>query len=286
MLSFASGMAAISAALLALVGPDDVVVVPSDGYYQLREVVRTVLLPAGVEVRSVPTQADALREAIPGASYVWIETPSNPGLDVVDLAEVAGWCQAADARLLVDNTLLTPYLQRPLELGADLVVASATKALSGHSDVLMGYVAAPTAEALAPLLAWRTLHGAVPGPFEAWLAHRSLATLGVRMERQSATAGALVSLLREHPAVGDVRYPGRGGVLCFTLASEAAAEAFLAGAALVADATSFGGVHASAERRARWGTDDVAPGFLRFSCGIEDTADLVADVAQALDAVG
>jgi cystathionine gamma-lyase len=128
--------------------------------------------------------------------------------------------------------------------------------------------------------------GAIPGPFEVWLAHRSLPTLAVRLERQEANAAALVKALGDRPDVDGVKWPGFGSVLVFALADEAAAERFLAALTLVADATSFGGVHSSAERRGRWGTDDVPGGFIRLSAGIEDAADLVADVLAALDAAG
>ena len=284
-LVFASGMAATSATLLGLLAPGDVLVAPHDAYPGVRRIASEHLRPRGVEVRLVASDAAAVGSALRGATLVWIETPSNPGLDLLDIAALSGEAHAAGARLVVDNTLATPYLQRPLELGADLVVASGAKALTGHSDLIIGHVAARDAAALAPLEDWRGLHGAIPGPFETWLAHRSLSTLGVRVERQQANARALHDLLSERvDAVSDVRWPGMGGVLCFTLGSEERAEAFLAACRLVADATSFGGVHSSAERRARWGTDDVAPGFVRFSCGVEDTADLVDDVAGALEA--
>jgi cystathionine gamma-lyase len=284
-LAFSSGMAAVSAALLGVLEPGDVLVAPDDAYPGVRRIATEHLEPRGVQVRLVPSDAGAIRSALPGATLVWVESPSNPGLDVLDLEALATEVHDAGARLAVDNTLLTPYLQRPLGSGADLVVASATKALSGHSDLLLGYVAARNDLGLAPVRAWRDLHGAVPGPMETWLAHRSLATLGVRLERQQANAHALRDLLAGRVDVAeDVRWPGLGGVLCFTLRSEAHAEAFLAACTLVADATSFGGVHSSAERRARWGTDAVAEGWVRFSCGIEDTADLVADVERALDA--
>lgn len=284
-LAFASGMAATSAVLLALLVAGDVLVAPDDAYPGVRRIASEHLEPRGVEVRLVASDTVAVRGATRGATLVWIETPSNPGLDLLDISALADEAHAAGARLVVDNTLATPYLQRPLELGADLVVASAAKALTGHSDLILGHVAARDAGTLAPLLDWRGLHGAIPGPFETWLAHRSLATLGVRVERQQANARALIALLSSRPDdVEDARWPGLGGVVCFTLASQERADAFLAAGELVADATSFGGVHSSAERRARWGTDDVAPGFIRFSCGIEDTADLLADVTRALEA--
>jgi cystathionine gamma-lyase len=149
---------------------------------------------------------------------------------------------------------------------------------------VLGYVAVGDAERAAALRSWRSTTGAIPGPFEAWLAHRSLATLGVRLERQEANAAALVDALRGRDDVSDVRWPGVGAVLAFTLDGAERAQAFLGALSIVAEATSFGGLHSSAERRARWGTDDVAEGWVRFSTGIEDTADLVADVLGALDA--
>lgn len=284
-LAFSSGMAATSAVLLGLVAPGDVLVAPSDAYPGVRRIATEFLEPRGVEVRLVPSSTAAIRAASTGATHVWIETPSNPGLDVLDIPAIASCAHEHGALLVVDNTLATPYAQRPLELGADLVAASGTKALTGHSDLIVGYVAGRKALHMAQVLDWRGLHGAIPGPFETWLAHRSLATLGVRVERQQRNAEALRELLTARTdAVADVRWPGMGGVLCFTLDSEERAEAFLRACRLVADATSFGGVHSSAERRVRWGTEDIAPGFIRFSCGVEDTADLVADVERALDA--
>lgn len=280
---FASGMAAVSAVLLALLEPGDVLVAPQDAYPGVRQVAERHL--HGVEVRLVASDQQAVEDATAGATMVWVETPSNPGLDVLDVPALAERARAAGALLAVDNTLLTPLLQRPLELGADLSVSSGTKALSGHSDVLIGHVAARSRLHLDALHGWRTLTGSIPGPFETWLAHRGLATLDVRLERQQQSAAALAALLTGHPQVTDVRWPGRGPVLCFTLPDAEAAQRFLDACRLVAEATSFGGVHASAERRARWGTDDVADGFVRFSCGVEATADLVADVELALRAV-
>ena len=192
---------------------------------------------------------------------------------------------AAGATFVVDNTLATPLRQRPLELGADLSVSSASKSLTGHSDLVLGYVAATDVECARTRCGpgARTT-GAIPGAFEAWLAHRSLATLAVRLERQEANAAALADALRPRDDVEDVRWPRVGSVLCFTLADADRAQAFLDATTLVTEATSFGGLHSTAERRARWGTDDVAEGCIRFSAGIEDTEDLVADVAGALDA--
>jgi cystathionine gamma-lyase len=226
----------------------------------------------------------AFREATPGATLVWLETPSNPGMEVLDVAAAAAAAREAGALLAVDGTLATPLRRRALELGADFAVASASKHLTGHSDLVLGYVAARDPERAAAIRTHRGLMGAIPGPFEAWLAHRSLGTLAVRLERQEANAAALAEVLRAHAAVTDVRWPGFGSVLVFTLADAEAAQRFLDAARLVTEATSFGGVHTSAERRARWGTDDVPAGFVRFHAGIEDRDDLVSDVRAALDA--
>jgi cystathionine gamma-lyase len=281
---FSSGMAAASSVLLGL-QPGDVLVAPSDGYPAVRTLALDHLEPRGIEVRLVPTDERAVRGALEGATLVWVETPSNPGLDVLELGALATDVHAAGARLAVDNTVATPLAQRPLELGADLSMGSATKYLSGHSDLLLGYVACADPARADALRHWRTVAGAVPGPFEVWLAHRSLATAGVRIERQRATAGAVAEMLRGRADVRDVRWPGIGAVVTFELPGEDEANAFFAASDLVAEATSFGGVHTSAERRARWQGNDVAPGFIRFSAGIEDTEDVVADVAAALDAV-
>jgi cystathionine gamma-lyase len=199
----------------------------------------------------------------------------------------------------VDNTFATPLGQRPLDLGADFSIASASKALTGHADLILGYVAARDPAEAESLLEWRIHAGSVPGPFEVWLAHRSLATLDVRLQRACATAQALAERLSARSDVESVRYPGLpsdpahelaqrqmtrfGTIVSFTLESAERADAFLAACRLVSAATSFGGVHSSAERRGRWGGDEVAPGFIRFSVGCEDTADVIADVERALD---
>jgi cystathionine gamma-lyase len=279
----ASGMAAVAAVLLPLLKPGDVLVAPGDAYPGVRTIAADHLAPRGVEVRLVASTDAAFLEAADGATLVWVETPSNPGMERLDVAALARAAGAAGALLAVDGTVATPLRQRALDLGADFAMASASKYLTGHSDLVLGYVAARDPERVAAVRAWRALMGAIPGPQEVWLAHRSLATLAVRLERQEANAAALASMLATHPAVVDVRWPGVGAVLTFTLASADAAERFLAAATLVADATSFGGVHATAERRARWGTDAVPDGFIRFSAGIEDTADLVDDVRAALE---
>jgi cystathionine gamma-lyase len=296
---FASGMAAVSAVLLAVLRPGDVLVLPSDGYYTVRQLADGLLPSLGVEVRSLPTGAP-VGDALAGATLLWLETPSNPGLDVCDIAALSAQAHAAGALVAVDNTTCTPLGQQPLLLGADLSVASDTKALTGHSDVVLGHVATLDPALADRLRTWRRTTGAVPGPFEAWLAHRSLATLDLRLARQASNALAAVELLAAHPAATDVRHPWwpgdpayaltsrqtrRGaGLVCFTLPDAAAAQRFLSAARLVVETTSFGGVQTSGERRARWGGDALPEGFVRLSLGCEDPADLLADLAQALNA--
>jgi cystathionine gamma-lyase len=293
--TFASGMAAVAAVVMRL-RPGDVLVACIDGYPGIRQLAAERLQPAGVRVRFVPTDTAAVVAAAEGAAMIWVETPSNPRLDVCDVRAVAAAARAAGALLAVDNTVATPLGMQPLDLGADIAMTSGTKLLSGHSDLLLGAVSVRDPELLEDLREWRATTGAIPGPFEAWLAHRSMATLALRMERTSANALALARMLRERDDVADVRHPGLddevaasqmtafGPLVSFTLRSAAAAQAFLAASELVVEATSFGGVESSAERRARWGTDDVPDGFIRFSAGCEDTEDLLADVGRALDA--
>ncbi|MFH9987774.1 cystathionine gamma-lyase [Streptomyces luteogriseus] len=300
-LVFASGMAAISAVLFSQLRTGDVCVLPDDGYQAL-PLVRAQLEAYGIEVRTAPTGGDAQLDVLDGARLLWIETPSNPGLDVCDIRRLAEAAHARGALVAVDNTLATPLGQRPLELGADFAVASGTKQLTGHGDVLLGYVVGRDAGAMAAVRRWRKIVGAIPGPMEAWLAHRSIATLQMRVDRQSATALAVAEALRERPEVTGLRYPGLpddpsheiaarqmrrfGCVVSFTLPTRERADRFLDALRLVDDATSFGGVRSTAERRGRWGGDAVPEGFIRLSVGAEDPEDLVADVQRALDASG
>ncbi|WP_411292723.1 cystathionine gamma-lyase [Streptomyces sp. SDr-06] len=295
---FASGMAAISAVLLSQARAGDTVVLPDDGYQAL-PLVREQLEAYGIEVRTAPTAGDAQLAHLDGAKLLWIETPSNPGLDVCDVRRLTRAAHDAGALVAVDNTLATPLGQRPLELGADFAVASGTKGLTGHGDVLLGYVVCRDPSLAARVRTWRKVVGAIPGPMEAWLAHRSLATLQLRVDRQAATALALAEALAERSEVTALRYPGLpsdpsyalasaqmrrfGCVVSFDLPDRAFAERFLQSLRLVDDATSFGGVRSTAERRGRWGGDAVAEGFIRFSVGAEDAPDLIADVERALD---
>lgn len=293
---FGSGMAAMAAVVLGRLRPGEAIVIPGDGYPGIRSLARDRLAPIGVEVRTVASRTGNYVEAAEGAALVWVETPANPRLEVIDVRAVAEAAHAAGALLAVDNTVATPLGQQPLALGADFSMLSGTKSLAGHSDLLLGSVAVRDPALAPPLRAWRSQVGAVASPFEAWLAHRSLASLELRLARQSENALALAERLGAHPAASEVFHPSQdpvahrqmrrfGPLVSFVLSGEAAAEAFLERAELIADATSFGGVHSTAERRVRWGTDAVPPGFIRLSAGIEDAEDLLADVEGALDGI-
>lgn len=297
-LTFATGQAAITGLLLAVLRPGDTVALPADGYFTVRAFADATLRELGVTTVLVPTAGPY--PSFDGVRLVLLETPANPGLDVCDVRAVAAAARAAGALVAVDNTAATPLGQRPLELGADLSVASGTKALTGHSDVLLGYVATNDAALLEKLTVWRAQTGGVPGAFDAWLAHRSMATLDLRLARQTANAAAIAALLRDRPDVHGVRWPGLPddpsyaiataqmrripGIVSFDLGGADRVAAFLKASALVFAATSFGGVHTTADRRAQWG-DDTPAGFVRLSCGIEDTDDLLADLTAALDQI-
>lgn len=298
--AFASGMAAIDAILGTTLSPGDVVVLPSDCYYTVRVIAGNWLAKIGVTVRQAPTAGNAQASLLEGARLLWLETPSNPHLDVCDVGALVAAARARGVLTVVDNTTATAWLQQPLALGADFVVASDTKAITGHSDLILGHTATANGEAATALRLWRTQHGAIPGPMEVWMAHRSLATLPLRMARQCGTALSLATTLAADSRVSHVHYPflpshpaydvatrqmsAGGTVVSFDLGTRAKAEAFLGALTLVREATSFGGVHSSSERRARWGGDAVSDGFIRFSVGCEAPDDLIDDVVRALGA--
>lgn len=292
--SFPTGMAAIAASLFATLKAGDRVILPSDGYYVTRVLSDGFLAPLGVTVEQMPTLAFDAAD-FSGAAVVYIETPSNPGLDVIDIASVVARAHAAGAKVIADNTTMTPLLQRPLDMAADLVVAADTKAPGGHSDALFGHVAGRDAALMGRVRDWRRLSGAVPGAMEAWLIHRGLETLEVRLERMCHSAGVIAQRLADHPSVLATRYPGLpddpshalsarqmagfGFLIGLTLKDATAAETFLEACPYLVRSTSFGGTHSSGERRARWG-DAVPEGFVRLSVGVEPTEVLW----QALDA--
>lgn len=300
-LVFASGMAACAAVFGAVLRPGDVVVLPSNAYFTARVLMQEYFVKMGIVLRMAPTAGDAQADLLEGARLLWLETPSNPGMEICDIARLCEAAHDAGALVAVDNTTATPLGQLPLALGADFSVASDTKAMTGHSDLLLGHVATRDLELRAKIDQWRTLMGGVLGPMEAWLALRSIATLPLRLERTCQNAQALAEFFATRKEVVSVMYPGLpthpgheiaakqmrwfGPVLSFILQDKTAAETFLAKAKLVTEATSFGGVATTAERRARWGGDAIADGFIRMSAGCEAIEDLLEDVAQALDAV-
>ena len=297
--SFASGMAAIAAVFGTTLRPGDILALPGDSYFTTRILASDYLAQMGVQVRLAPTANDAQLETLSGARLLFIETPSNPDLDVCDIARLCEAAHRLGALVAVDNTTPTILGQDPLSLGADFSLAADTKALAGHSDLLLGHVAVRDAGLAEKLLWWRKHTGAIPGPMEVWLAHRSLPTLALRLERECENAQQIAKFLANRPDVLSVRYPGLAGdpshaiaerqmqlfgpIVSFTLADRRSAELFLKSCRLVYEATSYGSVHTSAERRARWGGDRVPDGFIRLSAGIEHIGDLLEDLSQALD---
>lgn len=295
---FPSGMAASAAVMTSLVTQGQTLLLPADGYYATRAYAESFLARNGVQIRLVPT-TELLDCDFTGVRLVLIETPSNPLLDVVDIQALADRVHQAGGLLCIDNTTATVLGQRPIELGADISMAADTKALNGHSDVVFGHVASRNAELIEQVRLWRKLAGNIPGPMETWLVHRGLATLDVRLQRMSENAQLIAEMLANHHAVNWVRYPGLkddpshqialkqmdnfGFVISFDIGSKEKAERFLKACNLIFEATSFGGIHTMAERRARWGTDDVSDGLVRLSVGCERSDDLLLSIQNALE---
>lgn len=300
-LAYASGMAAVSAAF-ALVPVGGVAVVPTTSYNGTIGLARKLHAEGALVLReSDPTRLDETMRAFEGADLVWLESPTNPLLDVLDLPRLVAGARRAGALVAVDNTFSTPLRQRPLEFGADLVVHSATKFIAGHSDVLMGLAVVRDAELRERLLTARALHGAIPGPFEAWLALRGLRTLAVRLDRAEQNAGELAERLSRRSELSRVRYPGLqgdpghglaaaqlggfGALVSIEFAGGAeAADRFVRALRLIMPATSLGGVESLAERRRRQPAEpvEVPESLVRLSIGIEHVDDLWADLEQAL----
>jgi cystathionine gamma-synthase len=286
-LVFASGMAAIAAAM-AFVPAGGTVVAPRTAY----NITTALLADYADEGHAVHhldiADTDAAVAALEGADLLWLESPTNPTLEVADLPALVAAARARDVLTVCDNTFATPLLQRPLDLGADVVVHSATKYLSGHSDVLLGVTVTRREDLYTALQRRRLVHGGVAGPMEAWLALRGLRTLHVRFERQCANAAEIARRATEHPAVERVRYPGFGAMVSIEVRGGAAvADQVAAACRLWLDATSLGGVESLVERRRKYAAESptVPENLLRMSVGIEDVDDLWRDLAQALDAV-
>lgn len=289
-LLFPSGAGATTALALALLAPGARLAVAEGGYYGTTRLLRDVLGRWGLEVVIFDQTADP-----PEADLVWLEPCSNPFLTFPDLDRSISQAHASGAQVVVDNTVLSPALLRPLEHGADFVLHSASKILGGHHDALLGAVACAREEDHARLLDFRTASGIVAAPDPAWLALRGMKTLALRVERQSSSALELARRLAGHPKVGRVRYPGLddpvaaryvqafGPLLSFDVGDSGAAEKVERSLELIENATSLGGVASTLESRARWEPDRVPGGLLRLSVGLEDPEDLWADLSQALD---
>jgi cystathionine gamma-synthase len=308
-LAFASGMSAEDA-VLHLLKPGDHIIIPNDAYGGTFRLVDKVYAPMGFPYTPVDLTDVAALEAAwrDETRLVWLETPTNPLLRVIDIAAIAKVAHARDATVVVDNTFATPYLQQPLSLGADIVVHSTTKYLGGHSDVVGGFVALNDRAQAERLAFLQNAVGAIPGPFDCWLTLRGVKTLAVRMERHCINADEIVALLTSHPAVDRVYYPGLpshpghdvatkqmrafGGMVSFTMrGGEDAALDVVAKTKIFSLAESLGAVESLIEHPGRMTHASVAgsalevdPALVRLSVGIESARDLVDDLRQALDA--
>jgi cystathionine gamma-synthase len=312
-IAFGSGMAAITALAMTLRSGEGRVVIPDDVYGGTFRLFDKVTSGLGLEYATVDmSDLEAVEESLAGgAGLVLAESPTNPRLGILDLSALAELAHAAGARFVVDNTFATPYLQRPLRLGADAVVYSATKYLGGHSDLVMGALTLDDGELAARLRFIQGSAGAVPGPFDSWLLLRGLKTLGVRMRQHCENAGQVARVLEEHPAVTRVHYPGLerfpghelaarqmdaagtplyGGMVSFETESEELALRVCERTRLFFLGESLGGVESLIEHPARMthaslaGSGIEVPGTLvRLSVGLEHPEDLIADLEQALE---
>ncbi len=307
-LVFASGLGAAAAAL-SLVPSGGAVLMPRHAYAGSLGLAADLAAQGRFELHVVDVaDTDAVLAELAGLAarfdaghlMLWLESPTNPMLEVAELAVLTDAAHAAGAVVVADNTFNTPIVHRPLEAGVDVVLHSVTKWLAGHSDVVLGALVTSDAVRRERLLAQRTLHGAIAGPFEVWLALRGLRTLALRMERSQGTALALAHRLAEHPAVRRVRYPGLpsdpgheraaaqfsgfGGIVSIELDDVATADALVAAVRLWLPATSLGGVESLVERRRRQPAEPqtVPEALVRLSVGIENPEDLWADLDQAL----
>ncbi len=307
--AFASGMAAEDCLVRALCRPGDRVLIPGDAYGGTFRLFDKVMQPWGMEhapVRQTDLPAVAEAAAKQRPRLIWTETPTNPLLSVVDIRALAAIAHGVGALLVVDNTFASPYLQRPLELGADFVVHSTTKYLGGHSDVIGGALVLKDPAHAGDIAFVQNATGAVAGPFDAWLTLRGIKTLAARMDRHCGNAARVAAMLAGHPAVSAVYYPGQaghpgheiaksqmrafGGMVSFRVAAgEAAAVEACARTVLFTLGESLGGVESLIEHPARMTHASVAGSplavpsdLIRLSVGIEDPDDLLADLQQAL----
>ncbi|WP_028280422.1 PLP-dependent transferase [Arthrobacter sp. H5] len=299
-LVFSAGLGAAAAAL-SLIPTGGTLVIPRNAYggsisLAEAEAAKGHLKLIQVDIAETAEVIDHLH----GAHMLWIESPTNPMLEVAETQSLTEAAHAVGAVVVVDNTFNTPLISRPLDYGADIVLHSVTKYLAGHSDVVLGALVTSNKEVRAELKTHRTLHGAIAGPFEVWLALRGLRTLALRMDRSQSNAMELATRLASHPAIAKVRYPGLhkdpghqrakdqlkgfGGIVSIELESREAADALVKSVRLWLPATSLGGVESLIERRRRQPGEPVTvpESLVRLSVGIENVEDLWADLDQAL----
>lgn len=282
--AFSSGMAACAAVLGQL--PSGAHLVLCDDCYQgVTGIAQDGEALRNWRVERLPATDDRWQDRATSADMLWLESPSNPLLEIADLAGICAAASESRTCVVVDNTFATPLLQRPLELGADIVVHSATKLIGGHSDLLMGAAVTADPDNLERLRRARSLFGGTPGMLECFLALRGARTLALRLDHAQASAAQLAERLVDHPAVDRVRYPGLGTIVSFELADADTADRACRNVAVIRHATSLGGVETSMERRsAHPGQEHISPGLIRLSVGCESVDDTWGDLAAALDA--
>ncbi|MDP1851015.1 MAG: PLP-dependent transferase [Candidatus Planktophila sp.] len=287
-LVFSSGMAAISAvfSILPIGAP---VVASNQGYSGVMVLLNSFQESGRLEVRFVDVvDTQSVIDAMKGAALVWLESPTNPGLDVADLMSIIAAAKKLGIGVGVDNTFATPLVQTPLAMGADIVMHSVTKFLSGHSDVLMGSLSTKDPALLKRLQDSRSFNGSIPGPFETWLALRGLRTFPLRFNKSQESAKTLVEKLKAHPKISRVRYPGFGAIISFEVNGTAEeTQKICESSTLIAHATSLGGVESLWERRRRWPMESlsVPEQLIRLSVGCEHVDDIWSDINLALAAI-
>jgi cystathionine gamma-synthase len=287
-LAFSSGMAAITAVFSLL--PHGAPIVASDqGYSGTMALLKKYHEQGRLEVRFVDiANTKDVFEALIGAAFLWIESPTNPGLEVAEMALIIGEAKKRNMGVAVDNTFATPLNQLPLVMGADISMHSVTKYLAGHSDVILGSLTVKDPALYNRLLEARTLLGSIPGPFEAWLGLRGIRTFPLRFKAAQSNAQALLAKLESHPKVERVRYPGFGAIISFEVAADAAGTDKVCEAShLITDATSLGGVESTWERRRRWPleSESVPENLIRLSVGCEHVEDIWSDINSALSTI-
>ena len=287
-LAFSSGMAAITA-VFSLLPHGAPVVASHEGYSGTMAILKKYHEQGRLDVRFVDiANTKDVFEALIGAAFLWIESPTNPGLEVAELSVIIGEAKKRNMGVAVDNTFATPLNQLPIQLGADISMNSVTKYLAGHSDLILGSLTVKDPALHNRLLEARTLLGAIPGPFEAWLALRGIRTFPLRFRAAEANAKTLLEKLRSHPKVTNVRYPGFGAIISFEVAADAqGTDKVCEASTLITNATSLGGVETTWERRRRWPleSESVSESLIRLSVGCEHSDDIWADITNSLSAI-